>query len=411
MFWMRVKWALLALLTIGMAGGAATLLLVPEETARAVPVPEETKLALDAEPRPLPLPLLEATQSSILREGRPIPMVTISRGPRHLLPAAVASPYQVLPTNRPADLLGQFLKAAPQEGPTSDRPTLVYLFGPRLDSNQRWCPVALSRQGNRFTLALESWTDDGPRRRNIPHHDCFLLTLGTLPAGQYELALEWKGFFLTYNRDKSTGLEQYAWTTHKKGKLAFTVADMAAKEVPTLDSLVEEKLPPEAGREYRQMPFFTVLRLQDGGRKDTPNPGLRVAATDLTQWLARKPANLGDFVQFASAMPPPVHGKYTGGVILGPMLSANETMTLREIAWRGTTCILRIDVWTSPQPAGERTWPVLVGLVGNSYFPPAGKTYDVELDWRYPGRDPALTHKLTADFVNQVRFEMKPEKP
>lgn len=379
-----------------------------------VPVPDDTKVAgPNGVNQSLPLPLIEWHSISILDKNPAPPMVTVCRGPRHLLPAAIASPYQVLP-DRKAEMIPRFLDPNhKQESPTADRATLVYLVGPMLNSGESWAPVALSRKGNTITLELESWTDDGPRRRNIPARNAYLLALDTLPIGQYELIVEWKEFLFTYNRDKSTGLEQYAWTGIQKGKLAFEVGGTATGRVPSLEGLAKEDLPREANREYRQKPFFSVLRVQPGGNLNgIPKPGLRVGATDLVQWLQQKPANLGDAIQIMQNMAAPAASKQTSAVILGPSLAATDSMILREIAWKGTTCILRVDVWSADKPEGERTLPVLVGLVGSPYFPPAGKTYDVEVEWRWPGRDPAVAQKNTADYINKASFSLKdPNKP
>ena len=122
------------------------------------------------------------------------------------------------------------------------RMTHVHLVGPTRNTGEAFGPVALQRRGNTFILVVESWTDNGERRKNIPTHDSFLIELGQLDGGDYKLEVAWHGLF----NDRQKGAENrqlpedvYRHTEQWTGRIDFHVAkpdDAPAKgKLPVLE--------------------------------------------------------------------------------------------------------------------------------------------------------------------------------
>jgi RNA polymerase sigma factor (sigma-70 family) len=129
----------------------------------------------------------------------------------------------------------------------------LHLVGPMHNSGEVFGPIVLSRRGDTFTLVVESWTDNGGRRRNIRTHDSYLIELGDLKAGDYKVEVVWHGFFCDKANSENVYRETQKWT----GTLAFHVAgkdDAPAKgKRPTLEQNQLKTV--EVSKVERVLPF------------------------------------------------------------------------------------------------------------------------------------------------------------
>jgi hypothetical protein len=141
------------------------------------------------------------------------------------------------------------------------RMTYLHLVGPTRNTGEMFGPIALSRRGNTFTLVVEGWTDNAGRNRNIPTHDSYLIELGDLKAGDYQLDVVWHGLFCDAPKADNIYRHTQEWT----GTMAFHVAgkdDTPTKEKrPTLEQnqlktveVTEEQKKVERQRPLPQFP-------------------------------------------------------------------------------------------------------------------------------------------------------------
>ncbi len=237
----------------------------------------------------------------------------------------------------------------------------LFLVGPELNSGEAWGPVALTRSGNTLTLLVESWTDNGGRRRNIISRESYFLSLPGLEEGKYELRFVWRGLF----RDASKQREHYAWNTTRAGRIDFTVekkdAEPTAGKVSSLadaDLKLFEPAAADRGRLWqRGSNWFRPLAMGKD-LNGLPAPGLFVGALDFPAWLQTNPATLSDLPRLAI----PEATSSLHAVVLGPPLSTGETMTLREVEWKDKDAIVRVEVWSDDSPRLKNIpfWPLLV---------------------------------------------------
>jgi hypothetical protein len=270
-----------------------------------------------------------------------------------------------------------------------ERDTGIYLFGPTVQSGMRWAPVALYRDGKRLILHVEHWTDNGPRRKNIPGRNAYLLNLGSLTAGTYELQVVWREFFFQHNRDRASGLEQYELRATRRAGLTFHVGS-GDTIVPVTDTRLWEKdfkpvdTTSEARGTYRQVPRFWTARLDTSGNADAvPKPGLRIGSLEYGAFSGE----LNDLTEYAALcgkLAPPARRKQTYAVILGQPVDTGDTMLLREVKWKGREVVLRVEVWTDSRRRLQNTrhTPLLIAAVGHRFFPPAGlREYTARVEW------------------------------
>ncbi len=245
--------------------------------------------------------------------------------------------------------------------PRSGGLNCIFLLGPELNSAESWGPVALTRSGNTLTLLVESWTDNGGRRRNIISRQAYLLTLPGLEEGQYELRFVWRGLF----RDAAKQREHYAWNSTRAGRMEFRVekkdAEQTAGKVVRLadpDLKHFEPAAAERGRLWQRTSNWFRPLGQGKNLNGLPAPGLSVGALDFPAWLQTNPTTLSDLPRLGV----PAATSSLHAVVLGPQLSSGEAMTLREVEWKDKEAILRIELWhdDSPRLKNIPFWPLLV---------------------------------------------------
>lgn len=309
----------------------------------------------------LPLMIVEA-QSLLGEKSKNLPLLMIGRLPEKQdlpadlnlghLPSCFFTWYSMFWTkgDRLADLYG--LKGQGKrpalEGladgklalrvPRAGSPVFLLLAWSEMNTGTEFGPRALIRRGNRFTLILESWDDNFPRRKNIPSRPAFLLSFCALEEGEYELQVEirflWKdisnlpmhSFYELKAVDRSLRLPFKVY-----GKAAPGLTS-DAEQPPRLEMSALERAkspspspPPEAEGLLWQRPYSKAEQVGRGGNLNgLPRWGLLIEDSPaLLTGPARK----------------------TVAWITGPQLDSYQWMSLREIAWKQNQVILGIDLW------------------------------------------------------------------
>jgi RNA polymerase sigma factor (sigma-70 family) len=274
--------------------------------------------------------------------------------------------------------------------PRAGKETSFVLVGPQLNSGEAWQPFALMRRDNVLTLVMESWTDDRPRRKNVPAHDIHQLSLGQLPAGDYELRFIWRDLFNEYEKTP-----YYRCRKISTGRLRFSVvpADAPPPKKFAPDVLEAKELkeaePSAAERERpRQRLNGTVehgLRF-DLNQQARP-PEVLAGTFDWVKWQQTKPVRVADIPVLAA--PTPTDPLYAA--VVGPVLQNAEWIHLREIVWKDRRAILYVDVW---QDDGERlrnlnVQPLIVTTLEAPKRTVDGKSmavagaYQIDVEWTY----------------------------
>ena len=248
--------------------------------------------------------------------------------------------------------------------PTSKADTLVLLVGPVLDSGKEWMPMEISREKNTFTLIVEKWTDCWLRSKNIAHAPSYLLSLGTLPEGNYELNLE--------VREINNDGNGYQPNTIENGSIKFSVKDAPNSKVASLaaSTLIEKKAPRAALASVRETMIFLTGQLA-ATRKDV-NPGVENGCFDFYKWSH-------SVAVVEPRLEPFVSGKWVATRIVGPTLSDGEWMNLREIKWQNNTATLCVEVWTGNglNRQNFQFFPVLIASLGH----PKGDSVNIKVEW------------------------------
>jgi hypothetical protein len=346
----EVEAALLVLTSAVMLGGAVLhrapakappAALLPS-VKRFAPAPPPAALALR-----LPLEMASAWQD-LARDG----------GEAHLLVLRLDKRSLDAQRDRLIELIAKGRAHSRREAPpTSDfwpragSDVGLYLVGPNCSYGENWAPVELRRQGNTFTLFVESWRDGHPRTRNAVRRPTYLLRLpgsATLRAGDYRLELIWRDFY------QETGTESpcYPLRSTLTGGVRFRLA-APVEAIPrnaSLPALREASLakarPSAAEARASWQPTSEAagfdLRLQRDLRR-----GLSVGALDLKMW---RESGVVRVAQSVRALEPPVLAKPRANdrivaSILGPNLSSLEAMTQRAVAWQGKAVTLHVDLW------------------------------------------------------------------
>lgn len=270
------------------------------------------------------------------------------------------------------------LKAEPAR---SQSPAFLILIGPELNCKEGFNPVLLARDGKKLTLLVETWTDNAGRDKNIPARQVYLLMLGNLEAGKYELQVMWRGLF----RNDAKGMLHYGLSELRFGRSAFTVYGEDDKQA-VAGRLGEEDLKPvaipAAFKEKRwQVPVHASRDLQEvGNRNGLPAPGLRLGAMDLADWLKKEPKTINDRPSLGK-----VHANSAvHAEVLGPMLNQGERMMLREVEWQGDEAVLKVDVWRDNRQfrRNVKTWPLLVAplKMGDKL---EAREYKARIEWTF----------------------------
>ncbi len=344
--------------------------------------------ALEKDPR-LPVWLWAAGQQAGATDTG-LPMIAVGHITQEVKPLRLGeiNPWRSLPVLRPGDLLegywkGQLVPAPP----THMESVTLFLVGPSLNSGEAWGPARLTRAGTTFTLLLEGWTDDGPRRRNVPSRALYALNLGQLNGGNYDLHIVWRTMLAETGKTAPLSRIQSV----KTGQLRFSVS-RAITAIPKpgdglghLSTLKESgfrarEVAPEDGKRLWQKPVSWERQLDGGGQlRGLPAPGLSVGTFDLVRWLASQPMNLGN-------LPPlqqPASGQPTYAVILGPTLNTGEWLTLRDIQWQDRQAVIRVDLWRDNEGRRQNitSSPLLIVPLWNPAGLLPGGKYTVKVEW------------------------------
>ena len=290
---------------------------------------------------------------------------------------------------------------------TEDQPVTLLLVGPALNSGESFGPARLARVGNTFTLLIESWTDNGERRRNVPQQAIYSIHLGNLKAGTYDLRVLWRDMHC----DNKLG-SLYHWISSKNGVVPFEVGKGAQGAVPMTLKLADlrvAEVPADAKQRSWQRPIFWQRELGAGGNLNgMPAPGLRVGWFDLPKWLAANPANLGD----VPGLQLPLKDQPIYAVVLGPSLDTGMWLTPRSIEWQDKKAVLRVDVWRDNEARLQnlKQWPLLSVPLFNGPGLMKPGDYQVEVEWtwlRAPNnRGPYTTEKIPDD----MKFLLEPSR-
>jgi len=229
--------------------------------------------------------------------------------------------------------------------PRADGPTLVFLRGPQLDRGQDWGPEWITVQGRIVTIAVSAWLDDRPRHKNIPFTRNFVLTLGRLKAGDYELRLVSRAMM---ERDGTTGykLERIG---NASTRFAVEAAEAPVRwdAPPSIAVIAESDLAPsqvsdaDATRLWER-PRFAYRGWWLTSALDWTPPGVECGGIDLAEWL--KSDLYGAKIP---AVSPPEAGKPVFARLVGSLLYGGEWAELRDVTWAGADATIHVDVWCS----------------------------------------------------------------
>lgn len=249
---------------------------------------------------------------------------------------------------------------------------LVFLVGPWLNSGERWEPTSLSREGNTFTLVITSWRDNGPRRRNVPMRPTVLLSLGEVAAGDYVLAITYRGMFLDVEAKQS----RYGMNDLQHGDLPFHVlATPEAGGGPvTLPQGALRVAAIERTQPNAQRPYAGVYRL--GMREgEAPAPLVQAGAFDLAGW-----ARTEGGPDAPPTLEPPGDRGAICACVTGPRMNSMEWVSLASATWTDEGVRLVVEVW---RDEGDRDkniqyTPLLVVPLDR---PATAGTYRVDVEW------------------------------
>ncbi len=276
-------------------------------------------------------------------------------------------------------------------GPVADQPAALLLAGPSLNSGEFWAPAELSVDAAKKTITVvaEEWTDNGGRKRNVTGRNLFLLNLGKLAAGQWELRVHVRKLFC--NRMA----EQQFYTLHQMqvatGKILVgkDVQDLLPPVIELKDlalDLNQAALLAEAkGRQWqrpnwggemveREMAVAHAAQVRVGNFDGHNEKAVAEFLLGVEQAAHREEEGNGG--------PLVVVGKTAYAVVVGPMPEGNssEQITLREAVWQGDTLTLKVELWRMfSRGLLARPWPLVIAAIETPKPAPAG--YTVKVEW------------------------------
>ena len=320
-----------------------------------------------------------------LRTGdeRALPLATVGSAPEGsaTIPSFTALVQRIAGSRdgrRSEDPACEALVQALTDGSSTLRPVqpggqaLVFLVGPWLNSGERWEPTSLSLEGNTFSLVITSWRDNGPRRRNVPMKPTVLLSLGEVAAGDYELAITYRGMFLDVEKKQP----RYVMDALQNGPLPFHVLatpeaggepatmPQGALRVAAIERTEPNAQRPDAGT-YR-------LRTRPG---EALKPCVQVGTFDLAAWAQTEGGPAAP-----PELAPPADGDVIYACVTGPERNSGEWMSLASVTWTKDGVRLVVEVWRDNGARDRNTLstPVLVVPLER---PAAAGTYRVDVEW------------------------------
>jgi len=224
--------------------------------------------------------------------------------------------------------------------------TLLVLAGPVLNTGELWQPSALERKGNTFTLSVDAWTDNGPRRKNAPGRNAFVLSLGQLPVGEYSLVVHARALLWDFGLNREVYSVTWAGVM---GDIRFSVAEGAGNGLAATLEWDGSKL--KQPEQLRQLLYQRPRCLTTQGRLGESNgvpklPYVQVGTFDFAKWLK---------AQNGAAVLPQVEPPSLTGpiyvVIFAEEMNSYEWLSLGEVAWQGNEVTIRVDAW---RDSGQR---------------------------------------------------------
>lgn len=232
------------------------------------------------------------------------------------------------------------------KAPAPDQGAKLILAGPVMNSGEAWMPEELwvDAEHHWITVVAGGWTDNGDRAANMPGRDLYLLNVGKLSAGIWHLRVSVATMF----RDEQKGQPLYTLKGLKEATTDLVVdsGDKAMRPVVAAGDLRDGAVP--MFRKHWQYPNWGWEMVEDGAVIDPET--VRVGNFDGHDEKAVR--------AFLKPGPGLTHGQeedrtraeVAGGqaayaVVVGPMLTSGEWMTLGEAVWQGDTLTLKVELW------------------------------------------------------------------
>jgi len=208
----------------------------------------------------------------------------------------------------------------------------------------------LLADGNRLSLTLSLWKLDSTpdQSKTFNARRLQMLYLPSLPAGQYQLQVQWR--IMTPGRHDNGSI--YVCMGYKTADLPFKVLSSGKQlqeqvEAPSLafDALRPASIPDDARADVEsyQAPWLTTARrfsdigdAQEGLSIGTCEP-FKFLRGDPSQWQKR--SALPDLTPSTSA-----HSTYA--MLIAPSMSIGEWASVEEIRWRDDVVTIHCSYWT-----------------------------------------------------------------
>ena len=302
------------------------------------------------------------------------------------------------------------------QAPTEGSPVVALLKGPDLNSGESWDPAELTLQGFVLTLKLDHWTSDADRRRNALTHPAYLLSLGSLPAGEYLLQVTVRTLLeQTSGHGRTTPASRVSATS--TGKLPFTVhpktesVEGVAASSLGLGALVEEKVPNDgAGSVYqrpmsvmRRAPVISLVMGQSsvGGHVH----GVFAGTLDLARFIDQTGSGWMKDGDWPILGKPRARDSVVAGLV-GPTCQTGEWISLASVEWKGRNVILHLDSWTDTF-ARDKSY-LFIPILFIPLTPPADAARDtgvevgsIEVSWTHLVSDTPGGHYLLSLFATE----------
>lgn len=326
----------------------------------------------------IPVAVMEAT--ALFQEHPELPVLKVGRLPEeervggysyYDLFAAAKWFGHVPPTNHSRLdrlLAGQMDLGAAQVG----YDTALFLMGPTLNSYEEWIPVEIRRTGRALTIVVESWTDNMGRDKNIPSASAWILSLGALPAGEYDLTLETRHF----HKDFAQKSEYYHVKSSSSGSVKFTVlaaADPNAKPTSLARTeLKEDKAAVADNRDYQAISFAAF---RADLHEKTVAPNIQVGSYNMSDWRNTHARSLQNLPKLEA----PTAKSGLCALILAPQLNTGEWMSLRGVSWTENNATISVEIWTDN--AVRKKNVVFHPLLLVDLKPPSAPAGKVQVKW------------------------------
>lgn len=414
------KLQIIAMVALLLAGGLIAGVLVPrargvqgqaaEASADPVPVPVASERPLAEE---FPVQTGFAGYVSYDQRLDALPVVTIGAQPSTEQWVGVGfgihEDLEMAWAQEPGCDLRHEPFAAQRPGSHADVPTAVVLVSPWF-SDEDWRPTSLTREGTRFTLAVDACSNPVPRSATPPpKRIVHVLSLGQLPEGTYQFSLD-----IAWRRAGQPGFSTLF--QRQSGAMTFHVDPQGSQIEHLAEALTEKNLvttPEQAkpGQRLWQQPRCLVRAFSTEPDNFEANAtrlplsrSFGVAAAgriDLAAWLkgSNEPVCYPPTISSLGSTDP------MAAAIVGSLLKWGEMATVRRVEYGLGIWTIAVDVWRD-DGARLKNVPHRDLLVVPLQLPPQGLARRVELTWRFmraaePG-GPYHEEAASADFAASV---------